>query len=188
MLSYIRKDYNRNPCQFHYLGHNYTGLGTNLLLNMEKNKKPINKVDETSFKHDIAYHNHKDIENRRKVDDKMINELENNKSADGILVKNAMKLKKFTGLGVADSVNLSSHMDSNDKVVTNTYTIEKTYKKDPELLEFIKKFKNFIEKERNKISISHLPAEKDYKVLTKENKEYLQYLSNKFNFKVLIQP
>jgi hypothetical protein len=55
----------------------------------------------------------------------MINELGNNKSVDGILAKNSMKLKKFTGLCVDDNVNLSSHRDSKDKVVTNTYTFEK---------------------------------------------------------------
>src|SRR5204863_5594425 len=71
------------PGEFHLVNHNYTGPGTrtDLRLNPEDLSPkdwsiPINKIDEASLKHDIAYMD-KSLESRHKADDIMIEELKN---------------------------------------------------------------------------------------------------------------
>lgn len=105
----IVKYINKLPFQFHLPGHNYTGPGTNLLLNMEKNLKPTNKIDAAALEHDMAYHQNKNLEERHKADeellDKAMDVIKNNESdvkekIDGAIVSGIMKTKQFFGLGL----------------------------------------------------------------------------------------
>ena len=50
--------------EFHWPGYNYLGPGTKL----EKNKKPINKLDEAARDHDYFYRDHKDTKTRHEAD------------------------------------------------------------------------------------------------------------------------
>jgi len=50
--------------ELHWSGYNYLGPGTKL----EKNKKPIKKLDEASRDHDYFYKDHKDTKTRHEAD------------------------------------------------------------------------------------------------------------------------
>ncbi|KAE9532392.1 hypothetical protein AGLY_010015 [Aphis glycines] len=50
--------------ELHWPGYNYLGPGTKL----EKNKKPINKLDEAARDHDYFYKDHKDTKTRHEAD------------------------------------------------------------------------------------------------------------------------
>lgn len=42
--------------EFHLPGHNFTGPGTKFEKRVKRGDKPINKVDQISYEHDMAYH------------------------------------------------------------------------------------------------------------------------------------
>ena len=66
---FINKLINRLPIEMHLPGHQFTGPGTQLLhgktrlnpdLTYKAWSKPINRVDQTAYKHDICYLKNKD--------------------------------------------------------------------------------------------------------------------------------
>ena len=67
---------NKLPFEAHLPGHNFTGPGTKLNLRLNEDltpkewSKPINRVDEASYHHDICYAKHNDIKSRNQVCDK----------------------------------------------------------------------------------------------------------------------
>src|SRR5204863_6886304 len=98
--------------EMHLPNHNFTGTftRTDLRLNEDLTPKdwslPINKVDEASLKHDIAYMD-KTLEARHKADEIMIEELKNidnptfrEKVERGIVIP-ILQSKKWFGLGIA---------------------------------------------------------------------------------------
>ena len=80
--SLLNKFINNLPVEMHLPGHNFTGPGTNLekRLNPDLTPKswsmPINRVDESSYNHDVCYKKNPDTKTRNDVCDKnMLKEL-----------------------------------------------------------------------------------------------------------------
>src|SRR5277367_4484472 len=100
------------PGELHLPMHNFTGPGTrtDLRLNEDLTPKdwsiPINRVDEASLKHDIAYMD-KSLESRHKADDIMIDELRNinnptfREKVERNVIIPILGTKKWIGLGIA---------------------------------------------------------------------------------------
>ena len=98
--------------EVHLPSHNFTGPGTRTDLRLKEDltpkdwSLPINKVDEASLKHDIAYMD-KTLEARHKADEIIIDELRNidnptfrEKIERGIVIP-ILQSKKWLGLGIA---------------------------------------------------------------------------------------
>ena len=73
---------NNLPFEAHLPGHNFTGPGTKLNRRLNEDltpkpwSKPINRVDEAAYRHDICYATHKDTKSRNSICDKnMLTEL-----------------------------------------------------------------------------------------------------------------
>lgn len=94
---------NKLPFQFHLPGHNYTGPGTNLLLNIEKGLKPINDVDKAALDHDIEYFEHKDLKSRHQADKKLEEKTDNIPGLEAKIVNKIMNIKQKLGLGIEDN-------------------------------------------------------------------------------------
>lgn len=80
--SMLNRVINNLPFEMHLPGHNFTGPGTKLNKRLNPDltpkewSKPVNRVDNAAYHHDVCYLKHKDIETRNKVcDSKMINDL-----------------------------------------------------------------------------------------------------------------
>ena len=67
---------NKLPFEMHLPGHNFTGPGTNSLQEIERGwhakawSKPINRVDEAAYHHDVCYAKNKDTGVRNRVCDR----------------------------------------------------------------------------------------------------------------------
>ncbi|MCK5872763.1 MAG: hypothetical protein KAG26_08040 [Methylococcales bacterium] len=80
--SFVNSLINKLPFEMHLPGHSFTGPGTNLNKRLKANgspkewSKPINKVDNAAYHHDVCYLKNKDTTTRNKVCDKnMLSEL-----------------------------------------------------------------------------------------------------------------
>ena len=80
--SLLNKAINNLPFEMHLPGHNFTGPGTNQGkrlnedLTPKKWSKPINRVDQAAYHHDICYLKNSDTKMRNEVCDKnMLKEL-----------------------------------------------------------------------------------------------------------------
>lgn len=103
------------PFEMHLPGHQFTGPGTQLLkgktrlnpdLTHKEWSKPINRVDESAYRHDVCYLKNKDTDTRNKVcDSDMIEELEAipnptiRERLERAVVKPIIKAKKMFGMG-----------------------------------------------------------------------------------------
>lgn len=100
--------------------HNYTGPGTKFKnrtdtkQNPLPSSKPINRVDEASYKHDKAYENFTDPRLRKRHDDIMINTLQDiqkdknadwRERADAWVVDKPMRFKRWLGVGTPKAKN-----------------------------------------------------------------------------------
>lgn len=81
--SVINKAINSLPFEMHLPGHNFTGPGTKLNKRLNSDltpkdwSKPVNRVDNAAYHHDVCYMKNRDIATRNKVcDAKMLNELD----------------------------------------------------------------------------------------------------------------
>ena len=80
---WLNKAINNLPFELHLPGHNFTGPGTKLRQRLDANdrpksgSKPINRVDETSMKHDICYRDFRDQKGRSNCDRQMLRNLRN---------------------------------------------------------------------------------------------------------------
>lgn len=99
LVSWINKV---SPFELHLPGHNYTGPGTNLLLNMEKGKRPINSVDNAALFHDISYHESKDLPTRHLADAELERKTSSIPTGEAFLVNSLMKVKRKLGLGLEE--------------------------------------------------------------------------------------
>jgi len=161
----INRIINKLPFQIHLPGHNYTGPGTNLYLNMEKNIAPINKVDEAAFIHDNEYSINKTDEARRISDEKLIEkarEIFNDKNStlkektEAFAVEQLLEAKNFFGGQLAENKDLIS--------ITN-------------------KFKKFLMNDKN---IKKIVLHKSYRdQLTDLSKERLIILGKKYDFSLI---
>jgi len=91
--------------EIHLPGHNFTGPGTKLQERLERGDKPINRVDEISKKHDIAYSKNKDKKSRHIADREMLQQLDEitnpttREKIERMVVKPIIKTKLKFGLG-----------------------------------------------------------------------------------------
>ena len=96
--------------ELHLLNHNFTGPGTNLDKRLDENdnylpgSKPVNRVDEASMRHDIAYRKAKDdLKLKHEADKIMVQELDNipnpsiRERLERTIAKNMLKLKMKVG-------------------------------------------------------------------------------------------
>ena len=95
----------------HLTGHSFSGPNTRLDLRLNPDgswkewSKPVNRVDYAAYKHDLAYAEHQDTENRNKADRAMVEELdiiENPTLRERIersIVKPILRTKARFGLG-----------------------------------------------------------------------------------------
>lgn len=104
---------NNLPFEMHLPGHNFTGPGTKLdkRLNADLTpkswSKPINRVDQAAYRHDICYAKHKDTKSRNSICDKnMLTELKDiynptlREKLDKSLVKKIIGTKARFGWGL----------------------------------------------------------------------------------------
>lgn len=126
----INKMINNLPIEMHLPGHNFTGPGTQLLhgkkrlnpdLSYKDWSKPINRVDETAYKHDVCYLKNKDTKIRNEVcDQNMLNELDSipnptiREKIDRAIVKPIIKAKKSFGMGCSNMIYCLKCKDKTD--------------------------------------------------------------------------
>lgn len=104
---------NRLPIEMHLPGHNFTGPGTNLAKRLNADgtpkdwSKPINRVDEAAYHHDLCYARHKDTASRNSIcDATMLSSLDAisdptaRERLDRSIVKPIIGTKARFGLGV----------------------------------------------------------------------------------------
>ena len=103
---------NKLPFELHLPGHNFTGPGTRLGKRLNPDltpkewSKPINKVDNVAYHHDLCYTKHQDRKARNEICDKeMLPELDEiekptlRERLDRGIVKNLINTKVKLGLG-----------------------------------------------------------------------------------------
>ena len=82
LTSRIKLPWTKFRGEMHLPGHNFTGPGTNLDKRLNPDgtpkpwSKPVNRVDNAAYRHDLAYARHSDTPQRIVADKKMIKELE----------------------------------------------------------------------------------------------------------------
>lgn len=112
------------PFEVHLPGYNYCGPGTKLSKRLARGDRGINKLDEACKQHDIAYANHKDLDNRHKADLQLLNMAkERLKSKDAgkgeklssWIVSKAMKVKMKSGSGAKTFKSFVSKIKSKIK-------------------------------------------------------------------------
>ena len=95
--------------EMHLPGYNFCGPFTKLDERLARGDAPVNKLDAGCKEHDIFFRDHKDTKERRtaaKVLENIANERMHASDAsmreklDAILVKGALKTKRFLGIGV----------------------------------------------------------------------------------------
>lgn len=64
---------NNLPFELHLPGYNYCGPGTRLKERLLRGDKGINQLDEACMRHDIAYDNYDNLEDRHKADLELLN-------------------------------------------------------------------------------------------------------------------
>ena len=129
--SFLNTLLNKFPIEMHLPGHNFTGRGTKLYKRLNPDKtpkewsKPINRVDNAAYHHDLCYSKHDDTKTRNEVCDKtMLGEL------NGIVNPTLMERidKSIVGKLIKAKVNLGSgHPIKNNLKFTNELA-EELYK------------------------------------------------------------
>jgi hypothetical protein len=78
----VHLPFNKFKGEIHIPGHSFTGPGTRLDLRLNPDgspkdfSKPINRVDEAAYRHDLAYAKHSDTPSRNVADRLMVDELD----------------------------------------------------------------------------------------------------------------
>ena len=100
------------PGEMHLPGHNFTGPGTRLDLRLNDDltpkswSKPVDRVDNAAYHHDLAYAEHSDTANRNVADRVMVNELDSipnptfREKVERAIVKPIISGKAKLGLGM----------------------------------------------------------------------------------------
>ena len=115
--SIVNKAINKLPFEMHLPGHNFTGPGTKLKKRLKPDltpkdwSKPINKVDNAAYHHDVCYMKNKDTTTRNNVCDKdMLDELKGivnptlRERMDRSIVEKIIGTKMRFGMGQASGV------------------------------------------------------------------------------------
>ena len=102
------------PGELHLPGMNFAGPGTRLEYRLNDDgtpkefSKPIDRVDEAAYYHDLAYNEYKDTENRNIADREMLNDLSEIKNPsirekiEMAIIKPIINTKQKFGLGLKD--------------------------------------------------------------------------------------
>ena len=111
--SILNRMINTLPVEMHLPGHNFTGPGTKLQKRLNPDltpkewSKPINRIDNAAYHHDICYLENTDTKTRNDVcDANMLNEMnriENptvRERMERALVSSLIGTKKYFGMGV----------------------------------------------------------------------------------------
>ena len=110
----IKLPWAKYPGEMHLPGHSFTGPGTRLDLRLnpdgtfKESSKPIDRVDQAAYNHDLAYAAFPDIKNRNVADRTMVNELDDIKNptlrerVERAIVKPILKTKSHFGLGLKE--------------------------------------------------------------------------------------
>lgn len=105
----INKLINSSPVELHPFNYNFLGPGTHLERRLEKDIKPINKLDELAMVHDKAYAASNDLSRRHQADYELQegswnrfldSEAPVGERAMAYLTTNAMKAKRYLGAGL----------------------------------------------------------------------------------------
>ena len=113
----LNKAVNNLPFELHLPGHNLTGPGTNLSKRLNSDltpkdwSKPINKVDNAAYHHNVCYLKHKDTKTRNNVCDKnMLDELDGivkptlRQRLDRSIVDKIIGTKMKFGMGICETL------------------------------------------------------------------------------------
>ena len=136
--------------EHHLPGHNYTGPGTRLDIRLDENnipkpgEEPINRVDQSALKHDIAYNN-PNIRDRQKADIDLIQDLNEIKNPtfrerlDKAIVKNVMKAKILVGGGqspiaLGGELEINNNNNNNNKQEILAEELHHEYRKPSKFL------------------------------------------------------
>ena len=81
VTSNIKLPWAKFPGEMHFPGASFMGPGTRLDIRLNEDgsykdwSKPVDRVDNAAYKHDLAYAEHNDVENRNKADRAMLEEV-----------------------------------------------------------------------------------------------------------------
>jgi hypothetical protein len=112
VTSNIKLPWAKFPGEMHLLGHSFTGPGTRLDLRLNPDgsfkswSKPVDRVDDAAYKHDLAYAQHSDTAHRNEADRAMVYELNNidnptfRERAERAIVIPILATKAHFGLGI----------------------------------------------------------------------------------------
>lgn len=110
--SNIKLPWGKFPGELHLPGHSFTGPGTKLNLRLNPDgtpkdwSKPVNRVDEAAYAHDLAYAKHSDTASRIAADRVMLNELDKitnptiRERIERSIVKPIISTKASLGFGI----------------------------------------------------------------------------------------
>ena len=93
----IQKAIEKTGVEFHIPSYRYAGLGTHLEKRLKNGDKGINRLDEIAKIHDIAYNKAKNLQDKWKADDQMIQaitKLSGKKTMTEHMVKKIMQAKR----------------------------------------------------------------------------------------------
>ena len=120
----FNKAVNNLPFELHLPGHNFTGPGTRLDRRLKPDgtpqewSKPINRVDQAAYHHDLCYAKYADRKTRNEVCDKQmlqqLDEIENpslRERLDRGLVSGMINAKVKLGLGLKKSLERRCEVD-----------------------------------------------------------------------------
>jgi hypothetical protein len=108
----IKLPWAKFPVEMHLKGHSFTGPGTRLDQRLNPDgtpkdwSKPINRVDNAAYIHDLVYDRYSDTASRNVADRAMINELNNisnpsvRERIERAVVKPILSAKSSLGLGL----------------------------------------------------------------------------------------
>jgi len=123
LTSNIQLPWAKFPGEMHLPGHSFTGPGTRLDLRLNPDgsykdwSKPVDRVDNAAYHHDLAYAKYSDTAHRNEADRVMVNELNNienptvRERVERAVVKPILATKAHFGLGVKASGPVSKKKD-----------------------------------------------------------------------------
>ena len=112
LTSNIKLPWAKYPGEMHLPGHSFTGPGTRLDLRLNPDgspkpwSKPVDRVDNAAYHHDLGYAEYTDTPHRNELDRQMVNELNNisnptiRERIERGIVKPILATKANLGLGL----------------------------------------------------------------------------------------
>ena len=112
LTSNIKLPWSKFPGELHLFSHNFTGPGTRLDMRLNPDgsykdwSKPVDRVDNAAYHHDLAYSKYSDTAHRNEADRAMIQELKNienptlREQAERAVVIPVLATKAHFGLGL----------------------------------------------------------------------------------------